>query len=344
MQVCELHDLASVAPAPALTTHGFATARLPERRNLRSVLASVRRHGALRPDDEAAIRRSLRRARIPMPDGSQVLVLHVADEGMIFRAAGPAGIEPDGQGVAHEHGAADAVHADQDVGGTPLRQMLRGRAPRLFRHDAPDSRNHRSPLLLVNLWLPLQQVTRPLALADTATLHRRTQQLRYELPIAGILERDESRAVNDIWRFLHDEGQDWYFHSTPELGDAHIFETLSTPHGSFVLPGEDVAADRYRRIDRAIAALEAGLEPPAPEPGTSAPVGEIGTATLRAAIAAMDACLAELEAGAELQTVADRVARARAAQRAVIRMSIEMRAVVLRIPPVGRCTRRRERA
>lgn len=336
MRTCELRDLAAGGPAPSLTTHGFTTVTLPERESLRDVLQGVRRQAALRPTDEAAIRRSLRRSRIPLPDGSQLLVLHIAGEGMIFRAAGPDGVELGGQGLGDEHGAASAVHADQDIGGTPLRQMLRGVAPRLFRHEAPDSRNRRSPLMLVNLWLPLQQVTNPLALMDTTSLDRRTRQLRFELPLGGILERDESRSVNDIWTFLHDERQEWHFHSAPELGDAHVFDTLSTPHGSFVIPGEDVAADRYRRIDGAIAALEAGLDLPSAELSGPAPAGQIGTLALQQAIARMDGCLAELGGGLQPTDVAGWIARARAAQRAVIRLSIEMRAVVVRIPAVGR--------
>lgn len=338
MRECAVRDLADGAFVPSLTEHGFTTVRLPDRAGLHSHLESVRRRGALDDADEGRIRRSLRRARIPLADGAQLLVLHVADEGMIFRAAGPDAIAVDGSGLADEHGGAQAVHADQDVGGTPVRQILRGLAPRVFRHDAPDSSNRRSPLQLVNLWLPLQQVTRPLALLDGSTVDRPSQQLRYELPVDDILGRtDASRAVNDIWRFVHDDRQRWWFHSAPELGQAHVFDTLSTPHGSFVLPGEDLAAERYRRIDRAITAIEAGAgfldEATTPEgPVTAATEG------LREAIEEMDASL-DVLCAADGGSVAAAAARARTAQRAVVRMSIEMRAVVLRIPPLRRPTR-----
>lgn len=335
MRECEVRDLADEVFAPNLIEHGFTTVRLPERAGLRSHLESVRRKGALDGSDEAAIRRSLHRARVSLPDGAQLLVLHVADEGMIFRAAGPDAIAVDGSGLADEHGGAQAVHADQDVGGTPVRQILRGLAPRVFRHDAPDSSNRRSPLQLVNLWLPLQQVTRPLALLDGSTVDRPRQQLRYELPVVDILGRtDESRAVNDIWRFVHDDRQRWYFHSEPELGQAHVFDTLSTPHGSFVLPGETIAADRYRRIDRAVAAVEAGRDVP-DEPAAANQTTEVATEALRKAIEEMDASLDALHT-VEVGELEARVRRARAAQRAVVRMSIEMRAVVLRIPPLRR--------
>jgi len=149
-----------------------------------------------------------------------------------------------------------------------LRVHERGYPPVLIlRHDAPDSSNRRSPLMLVNLWLPLRQLTRPLTLMHNASLDRRRDQCRYGLPTEGILNRSGERAVNDIWAFLHDEAQEWYFHSELALGQAYVFDTLSTAHGSCVLPGEDVAADRYRRL----AAAEAAI-------------GERDTAALRAAV------------------------------------------------------------
>ena len=100
MRECEVRDLADEVFAPNLIEHGFTTVRLPERAGLRSHLESVRRKGALDGSDEAAIRRSLHRARVSLPDGAQLLVLHVADEGMIFRAAGPDAIAVDGSGPA----------------------------------------------------------------------------------------------------------------------------------------------------------------------------------------------------------------------------------------------------
>lgn len=169
MHECELRDLAAPgAQQPSLDEAGFAIADLPDRRGLRDTLREVRREQRLSPRNEAAIRRSLGRSRLRLRDGTQLLILHVAAEGVLFRREGPAGIDVRvGADDEVHHGGAVNVHADQDVLGTPLRQLMRGRAPRILRHDAPDSANRRSPLMLVNLWLPLRQVTRPLALMDS---------------------------------------------------------------------------------------------------------------------------------------------------------------------------------
>jgi hypothetical protein len=140
-----------------------------------------------------------------------------------------------------DHDAAREVHADQDVEGTPLRQILRGAAPWLFHHDSPDRRNLRSPIHLINLWIPLEQATRPLALMDRRTLDRKAHQLRYGLPTDDFLRRREDMRINDIWTFLHDPRQQWYFTSSMPANTAYVFETLGTPHGSFILPGEALA-------------------------------------------------------------------------------------------------------
>src|SRR5690606_15209679 len=104
------------------------------------------------------------------------------------------------------------------------------------------------PLVLVNLWIPLQQVTRPLALMDRRTLDARAHQLRYALPTDGFLEREEDTRENDIWAFLHDAGQQWYFHSHMGHDRAYVFDTLGEPHGAFILPGEDVAEYYYLQL------------------------------------------------------------------------------------------------
>ncbi len=259
MHECELRDLAVLeAQEPSLDEAGFAIADLPDRRGLHDTLQAVRRDQRLSPQNEAAIRRSLARARLRLRDGSHLMILHVAAEGVLFRSEGPAGIDVRGGADGEiRHGGAINVHADQDVLGTPLRQLMRGQATRILRHDAPDSSNRRSPLMLVNLWLPLRQVTRPLTLMHSASLDRRRDQCRYGLPTEGILDRAGERAVNDIWAFLHDDAQEWYFNSDLALGQAYVFDTLSTAHCSCVLPGEDVAADRYQRLAGAEAAIGA---------------------------------------------------------------------------------------
>lgn len=337
MHRCELRDIAALdAQQPSLDEAGFAIADLPDRRGLHDALRAVLRDQRLIPGSEAAIRRSLGRARLRLRDGTHLLILHVAAEGVLFRSEGPAGIDVHGgAGDEIRHGGAVNVHADQDVLGTPLRQLMRGHAPMLLRHDAPDSSNRRSPLMLVNLWLPLQQLTRPLTLMHSASLDRRLHQCRYGLPTEGILNRSGERAVNDIWAFLHDEAQEWYFHSALGLGHAYVFDTLSTAHGSCVLPGEEVAADRYRRLataeaaigDRDTAALRAAV-------AASSTAG-VPTASLQRAIATMDSLLGEAASQAErltTDTAHDWLRRSRAARAAVVRSSIELRALAIRLP------------
>lgn len=337
MHECEIRDLAALeAPEPSFDDAGFAIADLPNRRGLHQTLHQVRRDHGLSPRTESAIRRSLGRARVRLQDGTQLLILFIPGEGLLFRREGPAGIDVEG-GVDDEvrHGGAVNVHADQDVLGTPVRQMMRGHAPRIFRHDAPDSANRRSPLMLVNLWLPLRQVTRPLTLMHSASLDRRRDQCRYGLPTEGILDRSGDRAVNDIWAFLHDEAQEWYFHSELGLGQAYVFDTLSTPHGSCVLPGEEDAADRYRRLaaaeaaigDRDTSALRATV--------AGRDSSDVPTTSLRRAIATMDALLDEAATQPEQLTATNGrhwLRRSEAARAAVVRSSIELRAVAIRLP------------
>lgn len=337
MHHCELRDLVVLdAQQPSLDKAGFAIADLPDRRGLHDTLRAVLREQRLSPRNEAAIRGSLGRAHLRLRDGTHVLIMHVATEGVLFRSEGPAGIDVhEGADDEIRHGGAVNVHADQDVLGTPLRQLMRGHAPRLLRHDAPDSSNRRSPLMLVNLWLPLQQLTRPLTLMHSASLDRRRHQCRYGLPTEGILNRSGERAVNDIWAFLHDDAQEWYFHSELRLGQAYVFDTLSTPHGSCVLPGEEAAADRYRCLaraevaigDRDIAALRAAV--------AARSTGEVPTASLQRAIATMDSLLGEAASQAERLTTGnahDWLRRSQAARAAVVRSSVELRALAIRLP------------
>lgn len=337
MHECEIRDLAALdAQEPSLGEAGFAIADLPDRRGLHGTLQAVLGEQRLSPQNEVALRRSLGRARVRLRDGTHLLILHVAAEGVLFRSEGPAGIDVHGDaGDEIRHGGAVNVHADQDVLGTPLRQLMRGHAPRILSHEAPDSSNRRSPLMLVNLWLPLRQVTRPLTLMHSASLDRQRDQCRYGLPTDGILDRSGERAVNDIWAFLHDGAQQWYFHSELGLGQAYVFDTLSTAHGSCVLPGEDVAADRYRRLAEAEAAIGDGdsvaLRAAVAGRGSS----DVPTASLRRTIARMDALIDEIASQAEHLTTEytqDWRHRAAAARASVVRSSIELRALAIRLP------------
>ncbi len=338
---CRVFDLAAEgAPAPDLVRRGFDTVDLSPFADVQRTLEHVRAAGRVTQEEADAIRGGLAAARLRLSDGSRLRLLTIAPEGFIMRKAGPNGISvvADTMGEMNDHDAALTVHADQDVKGTPLRQLMRGAAPWLFRHDTPDARNRWSPLMLLNLWIPLQQITRPLVLMDKRTLDRRAHQLRYGLATDAFLEREEDTRVNDIWTFLHDEGQGWHFTSEMDSRCAYVFETMGTPHGSFIVPGEDVAESRYRALERASDAVqrrdEAALRNVANESLPAAPT--VTTPALGRAIEAMDRLLEEARgAAAALCREEDGnawLAKAKPAMDRVVRKSLEMRVVALRIP------------
>lgn len=344
---CRVADCSAADTAPDLFRQGFAHADLAGRSGLQSVLERVRVAGRLETADVTEIRRQLIGRRLSLRDGRKLCVLFIAREGFFMRRAGPNGMaiprEPGSAGI-NDHDAALAVHADQDIDGTPLRQILRGTAPWLFRHDGPDSRSSRSPVLLVNIWIPLEQVTRPLALMDSSSLDRRAHQLRYGLVTDGILQRDASRRVNDIWVFRHHASQRWYFTSEIDANTAYVFATLGTPHGSIILPGEDRAEARHRQLTAVAEAVRSRDEPAATrclrDAEDDRAGGEPATAPLRRAVAAMEALLAEgranLSALCRGEGAADFCTRASAAAERVVRKSLEMRAVALLLPDLRR--------
>ncbi|MFP5256649.1 MAG: hypothetical protein ACLGI8_12475 [Acidimicrobiia bacterium] len=319
---------------PDLLGFGFDTVDLSRLDDLQTVLTGVREAGHVTEADAAGIRAALDGATLRCSSGPTLRVLHLADEGLIMRTAGPNGLSvvgPRSTGM-NGHGPATSVHADQDVYGTPLTQLMDGRAPELFRHDSPDGANHDARLMLLNLWIPLQQITQPLVLADGHSVDRRRHQLRYGLPTQSFLERDEEMATNDIWTFLHDPGQRWYLRSEMDHRSAYVFNTLSTAHGSCALPGEDLAEALYRSLEEAEAAvakadpdaLRSARPPDASEPPPSVPPA------LSAAIAEMAAVLeaAPRDAAAVCGPRAEGwLSSARAARRRVVRMSLEMRMV-----------------
>lgn len=330
---------------PDLFRHGFDCVDLSSLAALQAVLENVRDAGHVRLEDARQIRQRLTGESLRLDGGTRIRLLFVAPEGFIMRKAGPNGMllsQPGSMTQMNDHDAAQAVHADQDVRGTPLRQMMHGAAPWLFRHDAPDSRNHWSPLLLLNLWIPLQQITRPLALMDKRSLDRRAHQLRYGLPTDAFLDRDEERRVNDIWTFLHDDHQQWYFHQEMQPTRAYVFETLGTPHGSFIVPGEELAEARYRQLAEAKAAIGSGdvqeLQR-ATRPGGASIDTTNTTPPLRRAIEAMSELIEEARRDAE--SICGRgseswQARAKRAMDSVVRKSIEMRVVAARLPGLRR--------
>jgi hypothetical protein len=324
---------------PDLVEHGFAYADLSQDAELQARLERVRVAGRIEEVDVAEIRRRLAGRSLALSGGRRAKILFVAPEGFLMRRCGPNRMPMNaGEALGDRNGldGAAGVHADQDVGGTPLRQIMRGAAPWLFRHEAPDSRNRRSPLFLLNVWIPLDQITRPLCLMDRRTVDRPRHQARFGLKVDRLLRREDAdRAFNHVWQFLHDDAQRWYF--TSELGAdrAYVFDTLGTPHASFVLPGEDLAEARYRRLDEVRAAIEARDPAAVARAATreaSLP-GDDVTAPLRRAIAEMDALLEEAREGAAAlgrgEGAADWCERAGRAQARVVRKSIELRAVAV---------------
>ncbi len=321
---------------PDLFGLGFDVVDLSGLSGVQEACRRVLEAGAVSDDDAVAIRSALAGAVLHSEGGHDLTVLHLADEGFIMRKAGPnalAVVGPRSEGM-NEHGGATSVHADQDVFGTPLTQLMDGRAPELFRHDSPDGRNDDAALMLVNLWIPLQQITQPLVLADGASLDRRRHQLRYGLSTQSFLDRDDDMAVNDIWTFLHDPGQRWYLRSELDHRHAYVFDTLSTAHSAGTLPGEAAAEHWYLALEAAEAAVErgdavalAGALEPADRPDLPADTPP----ALRHAVDAVAAIAEQARldpAGTCGPGAEDWLDRARRARRRVVRMSLEMRVVV----------------
>jgi hypothetical protein len=324
---CTVRDWsAPQSPRPGLLSMGFEAIDLSPLAQLQALLAEVRAGAAIDEGQARRLRRQLTGRVFPLSGGRCVKLLNIAPEGLIMRKGGPNGLKLDEtmEGM-NGHAVAQAVHGDQDVRGTPLKQLMRGAAPWLFRHRTPDGGNRVSPLVLVNLWIPLQQVTQPLALADRRTVDARAQQLQYALPTETFLERSDDMRYNDIWAFLHDERQDWYFCAGMGHDRAYLFDTLGEPHGAFSQPGEASAEYYYRYLADACAALEAGREP-GPPPGEAPTLPADTPVPVRAAVTE----LARVAGGAS----ADPQWReqVRRAMDSVIRKSLEMRVVALLLP------------
>ena len=338
---CPATDLCQDASVqPDLLELGFDTVDLSPFDELQAAFARVADAGRIDDADAALVRSSLDGATLRTSAGAALEVLHVADEGFIMRSSGPNGRSvtgPRSTGM-NDHGQATSIHADQDVYGTPLTQLMDGRAPELFRHDSPDGQNDDAGLLLVNLWIPLQQVTQPLVLGDGRSIDRRAHQLRYGLATTSFLERDDDMAINDIWTFVHDPGQRWCFRSEMDHRSAWVFNTLSTPHGAGTLPGEDVAECCWLALEAgeaAVAAGDAAALADAVAPGRSPEVPDGTPPALRDAVAAMGAVAEEAAADPATVTGERAVAWVADSQRArdrVVRRSLELRMVVSLAP------------
>jgi len=326
-------------PEPGLEQAGFETIDLSGNAPLQAALATIRDEDRLSEAGAAALRASLDGMQLPLANGKILRIDHVADEGLIQRRAGPNGLDvnPGGMDGGNGHDAAKRVHADQDVFGTPLKQLMNGAAPKLFRHQTPDARNDESSLFLLNLWIPIQQITRPLVLMDRRTLDPKRHQLRYGLPVTRFLDREDERSVNDIWSFLPDSAQKWYFRSVMGPEQGYVFDTLGEPHGACILPGEEALERLYRDLARVCEAVAAGdvaelrgiaeAQPPA--------LPAVTTAAIRGAWRQMTELLHEAKIQApEICAAGENwTARARAAMDAVIRKSVEMRLVATLTSP-----------
>jgi len=185
---------------------GFDTVDISQDEKLQAFLDETKDNRHLSDQDGAIFRGLLGGRVLRLGNGRRIKVLKIADEGVFMREAGPNGMRigpgPDVDEISG-HEAAPGVHGDQDIYGTPLKQMMKGLAPHLFRHTSPEGQNTRSPFLLLNFWIPLQQTVRPLALMDRRTLDVSQHQLRHALPTDGFLSRDEDQTYNDIWSFLY---------------------------------------------------------------------------------------------------------------------------------------------
>ena len=336
-QNCTATDLADGIPDGfGIRTAGFDLVDLSGLDAVQQACGQVRCTGTIDDVAAAAIRAGLEGAVLRTAQGESVRVLTLADEGIIMRTAGPNGLSLVGtrsEGM-NGHGGATSVHIDQDVYGTPLTQLMDGRAPSLFVHDSPDGRCDDASMFLMNMWIPLQQVVQPLTLADGRSIDRRRHQLRYGLPTGSFLDRDDEMAINDIWTMLYDQGQEWYFNSEMDHRSAWIFNTLSVAHGAGTLAGEDVAERCYLALEAAEVA--AGRSDPdglvrALEPARGAAAPATSPPALRNAI---DVMAGSVEDGLADPTgvcgpyAAAWSAGAQTARRRVVRMSLELRLVV----------------
>jgi len=331
---CVLNDCADPQTAePGLEEAGFETIDLSGNARLQQALATVRDEDRISEAGAQALRASLGGARFRLANGKALRIEHVAEEGLIQRRAGPNGLDvnPGGMDGANGHGAARTIHADQDVFGTPLKQLMKGAAPDLFRHQTPDARNDDSSLFLLNLWIPIQQMTRPLVLMDRRTLDPQRHQLRYGLPVTRFLERDPERSVNDIWTFLPDSAQQWYFRSLMGPDRGYVFDTLGAPHGSCILPGEEALEQLYLQLGRAGEAAAVGDAGVLREIAAAGPpaLPEVTTEAIRSAWLRMTELLREARTLTDDTSAAPGhwSARASAAMDVVVRKSIEMRLV-----------------
>ena len=335
--VCPAVDMCQDdAVQPDLLRFGFDTVDLSAFDSLQQAFARVGAAGRITDEDASTIRSSLDGATLRSSGTGKLTVMYIADEGFIMRKSGPNGMSvvgPRSTGM-NDHGVATSIHADQDVYGTPLTQLMDGRAPSLFRHDSPDGRNHDAGLMLVNLWIPLQQITQPLTLADGRSIDRRRHQLRYGLATTSFLERDDDMVINDIWTLPPRPGSavvPAIRHGPPKCLRVRHAEHASRfvhPAGRgrrrTVLPRVGGRRGRRRRGRRrrtgeAVSTVADLVAPALAPPALRDAIAQMVTVAETAA---------EDPAAVCGEGSADWLAASRASRRRVVRMSLELRMVV----------------
>ncbi len=331
---CTLRDLSDPGiDEPGLEEAGFETVDMSGNHALQAALSQVRQADELTDETIASIRSSLDGVIVRLQSGASLRFDYLVDDGMFHRRSGPNGLDvnPGGMDGANGHGGAEMVHGDQDVYGTPLHQLMSGAAPESFRHVTPDGRNEDASTFLLNFWIPLHAPVQPLALMDRRTLDASRHQLRYGLPVDGFLERDEDAKVNDIWKFLYDDGQEWYVRSDMGPDNAYVFDTLGLAHGAAALAGEEALEELYILLHGACESHNQGTTDAMRAVGIEAlllqPPAD-ATPTIRAAWQTMSQLL-ETAATADPDEWCH---AAEAAMSATIRRSIELRMVASLLP------------
>lgn len=334
LHTCGMHDLNTGKYNIDFFKSGFDCVDMSDNNTLQSHLAKVKAQGVFADDDISAVRKAIVGSVLRLSNGKRLRMLYVAGEGMLIRSSGPNGLP-----IAHDEAvpthskqaAASMVHGDQDVYGYPLKRIMKGAAPWVFRHQSPDGSNRLSPVNLVNIWIPLQQINMPLCLMDRRSLDNQKHQLRFEINVGDTLERDSAHARNDIWTFLHDTKQQWYFNSEMNSDSAYVFDTLGMAHGAAVLPGEEQAEQYFLRICDCLQALRAGDKAAFTVAASKEKLAlpEKMTQALSQAIVNMEKVLkqAATESNAIIADGKAWMAQAEAAKNAVIRKSIELRGV-----------------
>ncbi len=334
LRKCELHDLSTGKYDIDFHQKGFDAVNIADNEKLQAFLEKVRSQGVFEKGDENALRKAVVGSVLKLSNGKRMRMVFVAGEGIIIRSSGPNGMQiKHGKAVPtnSKQSAALLMHGDQDVYGFPLKRIMKGAAPWVFRHKSPDGENNFSPVNLVNIWIPMQQTVMPLCLMDRSTLDRKNHQLRLQINVEEVLGRDKEKSRNDIWSFLYDDKQQWYFKSDMDYHDALVFDTLGMCHGAAILEGEKQAQEYFLRLNQCLEALdandEAALKTVASQEKLKLP--EKLTPGLKLALELMETLLDQ--AASETQTLMQDALswkkEVEKVQQSLIRKSIELRAI-----------------